>query len=177
MVSMARKDSSDRSMEPLLQVLWDTAVDLHEKLLITDEELLMYNVPMYCRTLDEQCAPNLLDDNQFELIQKDLVEKIDSPFYTQYKKGHISLDEFSKKYTHYMMTCTGSVFRNCLNRNRSMDSTEQLMEQFFIEHERRVKLNPENYALNPCRSFIILRKLGSKKRTKHVTRESSCKLC
>ncbi|CAF1255709.1 unnamed protein product [Didymodactylos carnosus] len=159
-VTLSRaNDSSDLTCNHMLDMLYQSALHMHSQNLISDKELLAYNQCDYYRTLDELTNQELLKEVNFECIKSE-THRLTNPLYEQYQQGNITLHEFARRYTEYVSSWNESSFRCCLiEKQRTENEKNALIKQFYAEHLRRVQLNPDYFAYNPQRSYIILRKL------------------
>lgn len=129
--------------------------------ILTSDEVLIFNLIAYHRTLDELTDENLLKETNFEVIMADNME-MEQPIYANYKQGKISLNEYGKKYAEFVRSWSEASLKSALDTRRDEEEKAKIIEEVYGEVERRTKSDEGLKLMDLYRNhvhYVILRKI------------------
>ena len=148
-------DSSDENNREHSDILYRCA-----QAFLSSEELLDYTLPIYCRSYIECVDQELFAKHNFELIVADFV-RIESPVGRRLENGEITLDDFARTETLAVRSALEYPIKQALliNRQRSMEEIEKILNQYWNMHETEVKKQPQMFTSDLKVINLVLRKL------------------
>jgi hypothetical protein len=131
-----------------------------KSLLLTEQELLDYTIPVYYRTYSECIDQDLFNKFSFKLLRSEMCE-VRINILTRLQQGEISLDEFAKDRTQFVRSWGEPSLRQALEMNdhRSEKDIEALLNQFWTMYEREVKEHSNQFDTSSSRTYLILKKI------------------
>ncbi|CAF1222083.1 unnamed protein product [Adineta steineri] len=149
-------DKELNGLEIAHQLLYKCA----QSLLLTEQELLDYTIPVYYRTYSECIDQDLFNKFSLKLIKSDILE-VRINILNQLQQEKISLDEFAKDRTQFVRSWGEPSLRQALemNNKRSEKDIQILLDQFWKMYEREVKQLSNQFDTSSCRTYLILQKI------------------
>jgi hypothetical protein len=129
-------------------------------ILLTEEELRNYTMPIYLRSYDECVDEELFQQYSFELIQSGM-SSVDIKFYDKWRSGEMSLEQYSQAQTGFMQCATDSILRETLeiDEKRSKEEINQLSNQFWDVYRKEIKENPNDFQIRGHQTYVVLKKM------------------
>ncbi|CAF1354069.1 unnamed protein product [Rotaria sordida] len=129
-------------------------------LLLTEEELYNYTIPLYFRSYSECIDNDLFEKFSFKLIKAKIYE-VKTNIFLRFQQDELTLDEFAKDRTQFMRSWSEPSLREVLEKNehRSRDEIEQLLDEFWNMYERKVKKYSNQFDIFFCETYLILKKI------------------
>lgn len=148
--------SSDESNRDHANILYRCA-----QAFLSPRELLDYTLPIYCRSYTECVDQALFAKHHFELIVADFV-CVQSPVAKQLECGKITMDDFARTETLAVRSALEYPLKQALliNRERSMEEIETVLNQYWNMHEAEVKKHPQMFKSDLKVINLVLRKLN-----------------
>lgn len=153
--------------ENSLHLLYKCAQSLS---LMTRQELLEYSLPVYIRSFAECVDLELFDRYSLKLI-KSAFQKVQTPFFTNYLEGRMTLDEFARGLTQVMRGWTESSLRQALEvTGRSEEDIKNVLTHFWALYEQLVKQSPHEHDSAFFETYLILKKVQTATQSKEANK-------
>jgi hypothetical protein len=111
---------------------------------LSEEELLDYTIPLYPRSYKECLDEEIFKRCSLKLIKSDFCHT-KAKFYEDFQQGRITVEQFAQIHTDFQRSWGEAILKQTLkmNKNRSEEDIDQLLNQFWLIYKQQMKENPE----------------------------------